>query len=83
MLVAVGYDPDASQDRVQVTMGGGVESVPRLVLTRLTALVSIGSDSPSFRTPSLPMPASMDARSGFLARHLLTLDFRVGLITLA
>jgi len=38
MLVAIGYDPALSTDRVQVTTGSGVEFAPRVELQRLTAL---------------------------------------------
>lgn len=38
MLVAVGYDPALAPDRVQVTTGSGVEFVPRIIATKITAL---------------------------------------------
>src|SRR5689334_8049404 len=38
ILISLGYDPDASPDRVPVTMGGGATICPRVVLNRLTAL---------------------------------------------
>jgi hypothetical protein len=38
MLVALGYDPALSADRVQVTTGSGVEYAPQVELQRLTAL---------------------------------------------
>ena len=38
MLVALGYDPALSADRVQVTTGSGVEFAPRVVLQRMVAL---------------------------------------------
>jgi hypothetical protein len=38
MLIAVGSDPGSSTDHVQVTMGGGTATVPRVVLNRLTVL---------------------------------------------
>jgi hypothetical protein len=84
MLVAVGYDPDATTDRVQVTMGSGVELVPRLVLTRLTALGQHRFGFPVLSHP-LPPDAGVDGLLGldFLRAHILTLDFRVGLISLA
>jgi hypothetical protein len=41
MLRAVGYDPDSSTDHVQVTMGVGSASVPRIVRNRLTLLVRV------------------------------------------
>jgi hypothetical protein len=84
MLVAVGYDPSASADRVLVTMGGGVESIPRLILTRLTALGQHRFGFPAL-AHSLPPDAGVDGLLGldFLRGQLLTLDFRGGLISLA
>ena len=38
ILIAVGYDPDASPDRVQVAMGGGIPLISRVALDRLSAL---------------------------------------------
>ncbi len=38
MLVAIGYDPALTTNRVQVTTGSGVEFAPRVELQRLTAL---------------------------------------------
>ncbi len=38
ILVAVGYDPDTSPDRITVAMGNGVELVPRITLNRFSAL---------------------------------------------
>jgi len=38
MLVAIGYDPALSKDRVQGTTGSGVEFAPRVELRRLPAL---------------------------------------------
>ncbi len=38
ILVAVGYDPETSPDRITVAMGNGVELVPRVTLNRLSAL---------------------------------------------
>ena len=84
MLVAVGYDPAASTDRVQLTMGNGVASVSRVVLTRLTALGQHGFGFPVLSHP-LPPEAGTDGLLGldFLRGRVLTLDFRSGLATLA
>ena len=38
ILIAVGYDPDTSPDRVSVAMGNGIEVLPRLVLNRFSTL---------------------------------------------
>jgi hypothetical protein len=83
-LIAVGYDPDSSADRVPVTMGGGSSSAPRLVLNRLTALGQhrIGF---SVLSHSLPPDAGVDGLLGldFFRGSVLTLDFRGGLITMS
>jgi predicted aspartyl protease len=83
ILIALGYDPDQSPDRVEVTMGNGVESVPRLILNRLSAL---GQHRIGFAVRSHPLPPSsgVDGLIGldFLRGQLLTLDFRAGLINL-
>jgi hypothetical protein len=84
ILVGVGYDPDAAPDRVQVTMGGGVASVPRVVLNRLTAL---GQHRIGFSVVSHLLPADSDVDGllglDFFRGFILTLDFRGGLISLS
>jgi Aspartyl protease len=84
MLVAVGYDPKSSPTLVKVTMGGGTVSVPRMVLTRLTVL---GQHQFGFvvLSHSLPPDAGVEGLLGldFFRGHVLTLDFRGGLISLA
>lgn len=83
LLVAVGYDPAASPDRVQVAMGGGVASVPRLVLNRLTVLGHhrIGI---AVLSHALPPEAGVDGllELDFLRGRILNLDFQAGLIAL-
>lgn len=84
ILVAVGYDPDASTDRVPVAMGNGVELVPRIVLNRLSAL---GRHQLAFPVlaHSLPPAARIDGLLGldYLRGLVLTVDFPAGRITLA
>jgi predicted aspartyl protease len=83
LLIAVGYDPAASPDRVSVAMGGGVTTVPRLVLNRLTVLGHhrIGI---AVLSHDLPPAAGVDGLLGldFLRGRILTLDFQAGRITL-
>jgi hypothetical protein len=80
----VGYDPDASPDQVQVTTSNGIVSVPRIVLNRLTVLGQhrIGF---SVLAHALPPHAGVHGLLGldFCRGHLLTLDFRGGLISLS
>jgi hypothetical protein len=82
-LLAAGYDPDASTDRVQVTMGDGIVSVPRLMLNRLTAL---GQHRIGFIVTSYPLPSGAGVHGllglDFFRGQALTLDFRSGLISL-
>jgi Aspartyl protease len=82
-LVAVGYDPGLISDRVQVTTGSGVEFVPRLEVSRLDAL---GQTRTAFSVLShtLPPSSGIDGLLGldFLRGQSLTIDFRLGNITL-
>lgn len=83
ILVAPGYDPAASADRVRVTTGSGVEFTPRVTLARLRAL---GVARKTFRilAHTLPPTASVDGVLGldFLRRHRLSIDFRKGEVAL-
>jgi predicted aspartyl protease len=83
-LIAAGYDPDASTDRVQVTMGGGTTTVPRVMLNRLTAL---GKHRIGLIVTSYPLPPGTGVHGllglDFFRGHVLTLDFCGGLISLA
>jgi hypothetical protein len=84
ILIAVGYDPDASPDRVAVAMGNGVEILPRLILNRFSAL---GRHRVGFRVVahSLPPAAGIDGLLGldFLRSSVLTVDFPAAQITLS
>jgi hypothetical protein len=83
-LIAVGYDPDAAIDRVQVTMGNSVEMVPRLFLNRFSALGHhrLGL---SVLSHALPPSAGIDGLLGldFLRGLVLTIDFQNGQLSLA
>jgi hypothetical protein len=83
LLVAVGYDPNGSPDRVKVTMGNGVELVPRIVLNRLSALGQHRLAWPVL-AHSLPSAAGIDGLLGldFFRGMALTVDFRNGRIDL-
>ena len=84
ILVAVGYDPDTSPDRVTVAMGNGLELVPRISLNRLSAL---GRHRLAFPVlaHSLPPAAGIDGLLGldFLRGSRLTVDFPAGQVYLA
>ena len=83
VLVAVGYDPDASSDRVRVTMGGGVAVVPRVILNRLSALGHHRLGIPVLAHSLLPA-MGIDGLLGldFLRGSVLTIDFKAGQIDL-
>ena len=82
-LLTQGYDLASVTDRVQMTTGSLVTSVPRLVLTRLTALGRHRFGFPVL-AHSLPVSASVHGLLGldFLRGEVLTIDFRSGQITL-
>jgi predicted aspartyl protease len=83
VLLALGYDLANVTDRVQMTTGSVVTSVPRVVLTRLTAL---GQHQFGFRVLSYTLPSIVSVSGllglDFLRDRTLTIDFRGGLITL-
>ncbi len=83
VLVSLGYDPASSSDRVQMTMGSGVEYVPRLRVSRLEAL---GQDRIDFAivAHTLPPSATVDGLLGldFLRGHRLVVDLRGGSVDL-
>jgi predicted aspartyl protease len=83
ILVAVGYDPDASPDRISVALGSGIQLVPRVVLNRLSALGQHLLGLPVLSHSVLPA-AGADGLLGldFLRGTTLTVDFRVGQIAL-
>ena len=84
MLVAIGYDPAMTVDRVQVTTGSGLEFAPRVVLQRVIALGQERSGFPVLGH-TLPPSAGVDGLLGLDFFHSLnlTIDFRAGEVTLA
>jgi predicted aspartyl protease len=83
-LIAIGYNPAASPHRAQVATGGGVVTVPRVVLNRMTVLGTHRIGFPVL-SHALPPGSGVDGLLGldFLRGQVLTLDFRAGLITLS
>jgi predicted aspartyl protease len=83
VLATAGYDAALAPVRVQVTTASGVESVPLLTVSKLTAL---GLDRTAFPVMGLTLPFGMgvDGVLGldFLRGHTLMIDFRIGQITL-
>jgi predicted aspartyl protease len=84
VLLALGFDLVSVTDRVQMTTGSTVISVPRVVLTRLTAM---GRHQFGFPVLAYSLPAAVSVSGliglDFLRNQVLTIDFRAGQITLA
>jgi predicted aspartyl protease len=84
VLFALGYDLASVTDRVQMTTGSLVTSVPRVVLTRLSAL---GQHRFGFPVLAYALPTSVSVSGllglDFLRDQMLTLDFRAGHISLS
>ncbi len=84
MLVAIGYDPALAIERTEVTTGSGVEFVPRIALSKLTAL---GQERVGFPVlcHTLPPSAGVDGLLGldFFRGQIVTVDLRRGRITLS
>lgn len=83
MLVSLGYDLSPAPDLYEVTMGGGVEFVARVLVTRLKALGQERTNLPVL-CHTLPPSAGVDGLLGldFLRDQALTIDFRQGEISL-
>jgi predicted aspartyl protease len=83
MLVALGYDPALTPERIQVTTGSGVEFVPRVTLHKIVAL---GQEHAQFPVlgHTLPPSAGIDGLLGLdvVRGQTLTVDFRTGTVTL-
>jgi predicted aspartyl protease len=83
ILEAIGYDPALAVDRAQITTGSGVESAPRVVVEKVTAL---GQERFGFPVlgHALPPSVGVDGLLGldFLRDLGLTIDFRTGQLTL-
>jgi predicted aspartyl protease len=83
-LVAIGYDPALVPDRMQVTTASGVEFAPRIALQRITARGQERTNFPVL-AHTLPPSAAVDGLLGldFLRGLRVTLDFRVGKVTIS
>lgn len=83
MLTAIGYDPALAPDRFQVTTASGVEFVPRIIVSKITAL---GQEKRNFPVlcHTLPPSAGIDGLMGldFFRGLKLIIDFRNGQIVL-
>jgi hypothetical protein len=83
ILVTLGFDLAGATDLVPMTPGSGVVPVPRLVLTRLTALGHHRFGFPVL-AHSLPAGAQVFGLLGldFLRGRKLTIDFVAGQVDL-
>lgn len=63
LLVALGYDPALSPERVQVTTGSGVEYVPSVKVAKIEALGRVHLDFPVL-CHTLPPTAGVDGLLG-------------------
>lgn len=82
-LIAIGYDPILTTKRVQVTTGSGIEFASLIEIERVNAL---GQKRTNFPVLCYTLPAStnIDGLLGldFFRSQCLTVDFRVGQVTL-
>ena len=81
-LSAIGYNFTDSP-KVEVTMGSGVVQVPDITLLRISALGQERLDFPVL-AHALPPTSTIDGVLGldFMRGHLLTVDFRIGQLSL-
>jgi predicted aspartyl protease len=83
-LMQLGYDPAAQPDRLQITTGSGVEFVPRITVSKITAL---GQERTAFSVlgHTLPPSAGVDGLLGldFFRDQELIVNFRTGEISLS
>jgi len=79
ILTALGYDLSLVTSRAQMTTGSSIISVPRVTLTRMTAL---GSHRFGFSVLAYTLSTSTTVKGllglDFLRDHVLTIDFRNG-----
>ena len=84
MLVAIGFDPALTPQRVRITTGSGVEFASRIVLQKISALVLERRDFPGLGH-TLPPSLSVDGLLGlnFLRGLNLSIDFRTGRLSIS
>ncbi len=83
-LVALGFDPDQSPRRTTMTTGSAVQTVPIVVLTRLSALGRHRFGVPVI-AHVLPVQSGVAGLLGldFFRGQMLAIDFRAGEISLS
>jgi len=82
MLVALGYDPALSPNRIEITTGSGIEFVPEVILHRMMAFDNERTFFPVL-CHTLPPSAGVDGLLGldFVRSKVLTIDFAAGIIS--
>jgi hypothetical protein len=80
IAVNLGYDPSAAPNRVHTTTGSGIEMLPSIIIRRFESLGHAHTDFPIL----LPPTTDIDGVLGldFFRGRKLTIDFRIGLVTL-
>lgn len=80
-LQLIGCDPALASERVQVTTGSGVETTPRVSVSKISALGCTRDNFPVL-AHTLPPSATVDGLLGldFLRGGRLGLDFRSGIV---
>jgi aspartyl protease family protein len=83
MLVAIGYDLALAPESIEMTTGSGIEFVPRITVSSISALNHIQKEFPVLGH-TLPPSAGVDGLLGldFVRDQVLSIDFQNGLITL-
>lgn len=83
LLIALGYDPDAATDHIEITTGSGTEIAARVSVKQVIAFGKIRQDFPIL-AHTLPPSAGIDGLLGldFLRGEKLVIDFRQGEIDL-
>lgn len=80
--VLLGYDPSATEARIQITTGSGIEFAPRISIDRVR---TVGVERLTFPVlcHTLPPSASVDGLLGldFFRGRRLVLDFRTGTLS--
>ncbi|MBM4166040.1 MAG: hypothetical protein FJ218_03865 [Ignavibacteria bacterium] len=81
--VLLGYDPAASEKRVQITTGSGIEFAAQITVKEVTALGQTRTNFPIL-CHTLPPSALVDGLLGldFFRDTILNIDFVNGVITL-
>lgn len=83
-LMQLGYDPAARPERLQITTGSSVEFVPRITVSKITALGQLRTAFPVL-AHTLPPSAGVDGLLDldFFREQELIVNFRTGEISLS